>query len=307
MVQGSRTGGLAAREDGLARIRLSLSPTRTLVTPYYKRTRPGRRTTRRPRVSPFACLLFPLRAPSRADPSRLGHAVTIYSSVQGPPGVETPIVGAPGRGLLRVDEQLLVKLQMGSLPQPFQPGTVLRFRSLEFMSLDGSYDMILLPPSRDSDNGGRQPARRRRNQRRLPHVAEKQHSGLSYRLPRRRRRRQGSHGQAGGGTSSAVERVDGAGAPTGDTSGDDLASKTKTSAVSPQHANSKRTNDASTLARDLLGVNLVPETTVQSAPDATSSPPVDQEVPTGSHLVPFRSSCDPPSDPALVDALIKAC
>jgi hypothetical protein len=32
----------------------------------------------------------PLRAPSRADPSGLGHAATIYSSVQGPPGVETP-------------------------------------------------------------------------------------------------------------------------------------------------------------------------------------------------------------------------
>jgi hypothetical protein len=26
------------------------------------------------------------------------------------------------------------------------------------MSLDGSYDMILLPPPRDNDNGGRQPA-----------------------------------------------------------------------------------------------------------------------------------------------------
>jgi hypothetical protein len=34
---------------------------------------------------------------------------------------------------------------MGSLQQPFQPGTMLRFESLEFMSLDGSYDMILLP------------------------------------------------------------------------------------------------------------------------------------------------------------------
>jgi hypothetical protein len=90
-------------------------------------------------------------------------------------------------------------------------------------------------------------------------------------------------------------------------SGDDLASETKTSAVSPQHANSKQTNDASTFARDLLGITLVPETTVQSAPDATSSPPVDQEVPTGSHLVPFRSSCDPPSDPASVDAFVKAC
>jgi hypothetical protein len=175
------------------------------------------------------------------------------------------------------------------------------------MSLDGSYDMILLPPPRDSDNGGRQPARWWRNQRRLPHVAEEQHPGLSRHLPRRRRRRRGNRGQAGGGTSSAVERVDSAGAPTGDPLGVDLASETKTSAVSPQHANSKRTNDASTLARDLLGVTLVPETTVQSAPDATSSSPVDQEVPTDSHLVPFRSSCDPPSDPALVDAFIKAC
>jgi hypothetical protein len=211
------------------------------------------------------------------------------------------------RGLLRVDEQLPVKLHMGSLRQPFQPGTILRFGSLEFMSLDGGYDMILLPPPRDSDNGGRQPARRRRNQRRLPHVAEEQHSGLSRRLPRRRRRRRGNHGQAGGDTSSAVERVNGAGAPTGDASGDDLASETKTSVVSSQHANSEQTNDASTLARDLLGVTLVPETTVQSAPDATSSPLVDQEILTGSHLVPFRSSSDPPSDPALVDAFIKAC
>jgi hypothetical protein len=101
---------------------------------------------------------------------------------------------------------------MGSLRQPFQPGTILHFGSLEFMSLDGGYDMILLPPPCDSDNGGQQPARRRWNQRRLPHVAEGQHSGLSRRLPRRRRRRRGNHGQAGGGTSSAVERVDGAGA-----------------------------------------------------------------------------------------------
>jgi hypothetical protein len=44
------------------------------------------------------------------------------------------------------------------------------------------------------------------------------------------------------------------------------------STVSPQHANPKQTNDASTLTKDLLGVALEPETTVQSAPDATSSP-----------------------------------
>jgi hypothetical protein len=40
---------------------------------------------------------------------------------------------------------------------------MLHFGSLEFMSLDGSYDMILLPPPRDNDNVGNQPTRRRRN------------------------------------------------------------------------------------------------------------------------------------------------
>jgi hypothetical protein len=111
------------QENGLTD-RLSLSPLRTLVTPYYKRIRPGRRTTRVevPLIVP-PCVL------SRADPSRLGHATIIYSSVQRPPGVETPTVGAPGRGLLRVDEQLPVKLQMGSLQQPLQPGTLLYFGS----------------------------------------------------------------------------------------------------------------------------------------------------------------------------------
>jgi hypothetical protein len=174
------------------------------------------------------------------------------------------------------------------------------------MSLGDSYDMILLPPPRDNDNGGRQPARRRRNRRRLPRVTEEQHPGLSRHLPRQRRRRRGNHGQAGGGTSSAVERVDGAGAPAGDTSGVDLASEMKTSVVSPQHANPKQTDDASTLAKDLLGVSLVPEITVQSVPDATSSPSVDQEVPSAFRPVPFRFSFDPPSDPASVDAFIKA-
>jgi hypothetical protein len=175
------------------------------------------------------------------------------------------------------------------------------------MSLDDSYDMILLPPPHDNDNGSRQPARRRRNRRRLPLVAEEQHPGLSRHLPRRRRRRQGRHGQTVGSTSSAVEGVGGAGAPAGDTSGVDLASETKTSSASPQHANSKQTDDASTLAKDMLGFSLVPETMVQSAPDATSSPPIDQEVPSVSHPMPFKFSCDPPSDPASVDAFVKAC
>jgi hypothetical protein len=39
-----------------------------------------------PLFTPVSLWLFPpLRAPSRADPSGLGHVATIYSSVQGPP------------------------------------------------------------------------------------------------------------------------------------------------------------------------------------------------------------------------------
>jgi hypothetical protein len=157
-----------------------------------------------------------------------------------------------------------------------------------------------------SDNDGHQPAQRQRTRRRLPPVAEEQHPGLSCRLPRRRRRRQGNRGQAGGRTSSAVERVDGAGTPAGDMLGVVLAPETTTSVVSPQHANPKRTDDASTLAEGLLGVGLVPEITVQSVPDATLSPSIDREVPSVFHPVPFRFSFNPPSDPASVSAFVKA-
>jgi hypothetical protein len=104
----------------------------------------------------------------------------------------------------------------------------------------------------------------------------------------------------------AVERVDGAGAPTGSASNIGLASETKTSAVSPQHTSLKQTDNASTLAKDLLGVTLIPETTVQSVPDVTSSPPVDQKVPTNFHLVPFGFGLGPPSNSASVDTLIEA-
>jgi hypothetical protein len=195
---------------------------------------------------------------------------------------------------------------MGSLQQPLRPGTVLRFGSLEFMSLDGSYDMILLPPPSDNNNGGRQPARRRRNRRRLPRVVEEQHSSSPRPLPHRRRRRRGNRGQAGGSASSAIERVDGASAPAGGASGIDLAFETRSSAVSPQRADSGQTDDASALVKGLLDVTLVPETTVRSVPNVTSSPPVDQEVPTDSHLTPFRFSLEPPSDLALADALVEA-
>jgi hypothetical protein len=126
--------------------------------------------------------------------------------------------------------------------------------------------------------------------------------------PRRRRRRRGNRGHAGGGTSSAVglERVDDADTPAGDMSGAVLAPETTTDAVSPRHANPKRTDDASTIAKDLLCVNLVREVTVHSVPDVTSPPSIDQKVPSVFHPVPFRFSFNPPSDPASVSAFIKA-
>jgi hypothetical protein len=119
----------------------------------------------------------------------------------------------------------------------------------------------------------------------------------------------------------APERVDDAGTPPGDMSGialapettagvtsprrvspkrtDDastlvkdllgvtLAPETTTGVTSPRRVSPKRTDDASTLAKDLLGVTLVSEMTVCSAPDATSPPSLDQEVPSVFHPVPF--------------------
>jgi hypothetical protein len=196
---------------------------------------------------------------------------------------------------------------MGSLQQPLQPGTVLRFRTLEFMSRDGSYDMVLLPLQHDS-NDGRRLARRRRTRRRHPPAVEEEHPGLPRHPPHRRRRRRGNRGQAGGGTSLAVgpERVDDASTPVGDMSGVVLAPETTTGVASQQRANPKRTDDASTLAKDLLGVSLVPEITVHSIPDATSPPSINQKVPSVFHPVPFRFSFDPPSDPASVSAFARA-
>jgi hypothetical protein len=104
----------------------------------------------------------------------------------------------------------------------------------------------------------------------------------------------------------AVERVDSAGTPTRGAPGIDFALETKTSAVSPRHANPEQVDDASTLAESLLDVTLVPETTVQSVPDVTLSPLVDQEVPTDSYPTSFGFSLNPPSDLALAGALVEA-
>jgi hypothetical protein len=56
-----------AGKDGMTRISLSLSPTRTLVTPYCKRTRPERGTNTKAAGFPFyVCLPPALFPPSRS-------------------------------------------------------------------------------------------------------------------------------------------------------------------------------------------------------------------------------------------------
>ena len=174
------------------------------------------------------------------------------------------------------------------------------------MSLDGGYDMILLPPPDDSDNGSRQPARRRWNRRRLPRVVEERLSSSPRPLPRQRRRRRGNQGQAGGRASLVVERVDVPSAPTGGASGVNLAFETKASVVSPRHAKPEQVDDASALAKSLQDVALVPEATMQSVLDVTPSPLDDQKVPTDSHPTSFVLRLNPPSNLALAGALVEA-
>jgi hypothetical protein len=78
---------------------LAPSPAWTLVTPYCKghptwaRDKNTKATGFPPPSLAPASLSSPLRAPSRADPSGLGHAATFHSSAQGPPGLETPTSG----------------------------------------------------------------------------------------------------------------------------------------------------------------------------------------------------------------------
>jgi hypothetical protein len=85
-----------------------------------------------------------------------------------------------------------------------------------------------------------------------------------------------------------------------------LAPEVMAGVTSPRRVSPKRTDDASTLAKDLLGVTLVPEMTVCTAPDVTSPPSNDQEVLSVFHPIPFRFSFDPPSDLAMVSAFVKA-
>jgi hypothetical protein len=85
-----------------------------------------------------------------------------------------------------------------------------------------------------------------------------------------------------------------------------LAPETTMGVASQQRANPKQADDAGTIARDLSDISLAPEITTYSVPDATSPPPINQEVPSVFHPVPFRFNFDPPSDPASVSAFVRA-
>jgi hypothetical protein len=283
-------------EDGWTN-NLSLSLSRTLVT--LTASTPPLVRDNMSRVSPLCSILRqPIWAGTRSDKFT-------RRSID-PPGSKHRQLARQVGACCVLTNNFPLSFRWVVCSNPLQPGTLLRFESLEFMSLDGSYNMVLLPPQRDSSNNGRRIVRRQQTRRRLPPMTEEQHPGLPRHPPRRRRRRRGNHGHAGGGASSTVERVDDTDTPTGDMSGVVLAPETTTDVVSPQHANPERTDDASTLAKDLLGISLVPEMTVQSVPNATSPPSIDQEVSSAFHPVPFRFNFNPPSDPALVSAFVKA-
>jgi hypothetical protein len=91
-----RKGHAGERADEHAH---SLSLTNA-CNPYYERIPLAQDNTSR---------VFPLVF--HLAPTHLGWDTQrqIYSSVQGPPKVKTSTIGAPGRGLLRVDEQLPVE------------------------------------------------------------------------------------------------------------------------------------------------------------------------------------------------------
>jgi hypothetical protein len=80
--QSSRTRRLAARENGLAHEALSLSHANA-CNPLLQAHSPWAQDNTKAAGSPL--LFSTLCVPSRADPSGLGHAATIYLSVQGPP------------------------------------------------------------------------------------------------------------------------------------------------------------------------------------------------------------------------------
>jgi hypothetical protein len=89
---------------------LSLSRSRSLAT----LVTPTTSTLVQNNISLILLLVFHLAS------THLGRDTQrqIHWSVDGPRGSETPTVGAPGRGLLHVNEHFPVESKMGSFQQP---------------------------------------------------------------------------------------------------------------------------------------------------------------------------------------------
>jgi hypothetical protein len=91
-VQGSRTKRLAARENGPTHKALALSLSHANACNPLLQAHPTALGAGQHEGRGFPLLFSPLCVLSRADSSGLGHAATIYSPVQGPPGVKTPTI-----------------------------------------------------------------------------------------------------------------------------------------------------------------------------------------------------------------------
>jgi hypothetical protein len=89
----------------------ALSLSRDTCNPYYEHP-PARDNT------------FPPCVPSCANPSGQGHVAinSLVGPVEGPPGSETPTVGAPGRGLLRVNDTFPLSSRWVVSSNLFSPG-----------------------------------------------------------------------------------------------------------------------------------------------------------------------------------------
>jgi hypothetical protein len=85
-----REGWPRGRTGRRIRLSLSLSLSHTNACNPLLQAHPSALGTGQHEGRGFPFTVLPLCVSSRVDPSGLGHTATIYSSVQGPPGVETP-------------------------------------------------------------------------------------------------------------------------------------------------------------------------------------------------------------------------
>jgi hypothetical protein len=133
-VQGSHTRRLAARENGPTHKALALALSHANACNPLLQAHPSALGVGQHEGRGFPLLFSPLCVPSRADPSRLGHAATIYSSVQGPPGVETPT-----KGIFIQDKFVMVQQTARFLHGQKQPMILLK------LDITKAFDIVSWP------------------------------------------------------------------------------------------------------------------------------------------------------------------